>query len=179
MTGFDVSVQDASGKIVTWNEGAERLVCYSEPEIVGRSSDLIFTPEDRNWGAPERERLNAYGPAGAKTKDGTSERMASVFGDPVSFTRHSARRSRHHLRSERVYPVADRLMHRHTPFVFASGDGNVFERPTSRFRTFGRNACKALSSLTIGQRVVAVPGLAFLTEADLADGFRFARRLIS
>jgi PAS domain-containing protein len=90
VTGFDVSVQDASGKVVTWNEEAERLVCYSEPKIVGRSGDFIFTRKDRSWGAPERELLNGvrYGPT--KTIDGTSERMARLFGDPVSFATFSA-----------------------------------------------------------------------------------------
>jgi PAS domain S-box-containing protein len=39
--------------------GAERLTGYSEQEIIGRNGDVIFTPEDRTVGAPEKERSQA------------------------------------------------------------------------------------------------------------------------
>jgi PAS domain S-box-containing protein len=49
-TDFAVFAQDESGNVVTWNVGAERLIGYSEQEIVGQSGDVIFTPEDRSFG---------------------------------------------------------------------------------------------------------------------------------
>jgi PAS domain S-box-containing protein len=58
-TGFAVFAQDSSGKVISWNVGAERLTGYSEDEILGRNGDIIFTPEDRAAGAPERERSKA------------------------------------------------------------------------------------------------------------------------
>jgi PAS domain S-box-containing protein len=46
-TDFAVFAVDGSGSVVAWNVGAERLTGYSEPEILGQTGDLIFTPEDR------------------------------------------------------------------------------------------------------------------------------------
>jgi PAS domain S-box-containing protein len=58
-TDFAVFAQDNSGNVVRWNSGAERLLGYSEAEILGRDGDVIFTPEDRAAGAPEQERNKA------------------------------------------------------------------------------------------------------------------------
>jgi PAS domain S-box-containing protein len=58
-TDFAVLALDANGNVSTWNIGAERLTGYSEQEILGQPGDVIFTPEDRGSGAPERERARA------------------------------------------------------------------------------------------------------------------------
>ena len=58
-TDFAVFAQDLSGKVISWNIGAERLTGYSDQEILGRNGDVIFTPEDRAAGAPEQERSRA------------------------------------------------------------------------------------------------------------------------
>jgi PAS domain S-box-containing protein len=50
---------DGDGKIVTWNSGAERLLGWSESEILGQSATTIFTPEDIARGEPEKELLQA------------------------------------------------------------------------------------------------------------------------
>jgi PAS domain S-box-containing protein len=50
---------DLNGRIVTWNAGAERVFGYSESEAVGRSSAMIFTPEDRASGEPSGEMAEA------------------------------------------------------------------------------------------------------------------------
>ena len=46
---------DTQGRILTWNPGVERLLGYEEREWVGRHGSIIFTPEDRVGGEPERE----------------------------------------------------------------------------------------------------------------------------
>ena len=46
--------------IASWNSGAQRLVGYSEAEVIGQSGDIIFTPEDRAAGAPEHEAEVAF-----------------------------------------------------------------------------------------------------------------------
>ncbi|MFO0887779.1 MAG: PAS domain S-box protein [Isosphaeraceae bacterium] len=56
---YAIFVLDGSRKIQTWNRGAERLLGYTPEEIVGRSADLIFTPEDIAAGAPEQEAATA------------------------------------------------------------------------------------------------------------------------
>ena len=67
-------------RVASWNAGAERLLGWSEAEIVGRSWDLIFTPEDRAAGVPEREAAEALAEGGPRTSAGTSARTAPGSG---------------------------------------------------------------------------------------------------
>lgn len=46
---------DPDGRIVSWNTGAERVLGYSEAEILGQFSSVLFTPEDRLKGEPGKE----------------------------------------------------------------------------------------------------------------------------
>lgn len=50
---------DAEGIVTSWNAGAERILGWAEEEVVGKSADLIFTPEDRAAGAPAQELVRA------------------------------------------------------------------------------------------------------------------------
>lgn len=50
---------DCERKISSWNPGAEAMMGYSESEIIGQSGDIIFVPEDREKGDPEREAATA------------------------------------------------------------------------------------------------------------------------
>jgi PAS domain S-box-containing protein len=52
---YAIFAVNTEGKIATWSKGAERLFGYSEREIVGQDFALLFTPEDRQAGAPQRE----------------------------------------------------------------------------------------------------------------------------
>src|SRR5947199_8190340 len=56
---YAIFLIDPDGRVLTWNTGAERVTGHREAEIVGRSSFIIFTPEDRLAGAPERELQTA------------------------------------------------------------------------------------------------------------------------
>src|SRR5919202_732512 len=47
------------GRIISWNTGAELVFGYREEEAVGQSAGIIFTPEDRERGAPEEELRKA------------------------------------------------------------------------------------------------------------------------
>ena len=68
---------DVQGRVTGWNSGAERLLGYTEAEMLGRSVDEIFTPEDRGAGLPAKEMRVALkeGRAGSECfhqrKDGT------------------------------------------------------------------------------------------------------------
>jgi PAS domain S-box-containing protein len=55
-TDFAIFAMDVTGNVTTWNKGAERLLGYTEDEMLGHSGDVVFTPEDRAAGAPEHER---------------------------------------------------------------------------------------------------------------------------
>lgn len=50
---------DMARCVKSWNTGAERLLGYTEAEILGRSADIIFTEEDRAAGAPQEEARTA------------------------------------------------------------------------------------------------------------------------
>lgn len=44
-----------AGVILSWNSGAERLLGWKEHEAIGKTTALVFTPEDIASGEPERE----------------------------------------------------------------------------------------------------------------------------
>ena len=46
---------DRSGRILTWNRGAEKILGYTPSEAIGRPADCIFTAEDLAEGVPQRE----------------------------------------------------------------------------------------------------------------------------
>lgn len=52
---YAILLLDLQGRIVTWNPGAERLLGYSEAEIVGKHYSTFFVPEDAARGEPEQE----------------------------------------------------------------------------------------------------------------------------
>lgn len=56
---FAIILLTTDGRVSLWNEGAERLLGYLGREIQGQAGRVIFTPEDRERGAPEEELQNA------------------------------------------------------------------------------------------------------------------------
>jgi two-component system CheB/CheR fusion protein len=50
---------DPMGLISSWNIGAERLLGYTEQEIIGQPFERIFTPPDVDAGSPQHEMENA------------------------------------------------------------------------------------------------------------------------
>ncbi|HYX36001.1 MAG TPA: PAS domain S-box protein [Oligoflexus sp.] len=46
---------DEKGRFITWNAGAERILGYTQEEIIGLPFDRIFTTEDVLSGVPEQE----------------------------------------------------------------------------------------------------------------------------
>ncbi len=47
------------GKVASWNLGAERILGYTENEVIGLEFFRIFTSEDQDTGAPQREMETA------------------------------------------------------------------------------------------------------------------------
>ena len=79
---------DLEGRILSWNAGAEKIFGNTKEEVAGKHLSTLFTPEDRQSGAPERELENARtrGSAGdfrwQMRKDG-SRFWASGFVTPL------------------------------------------------------------------------------------------------
>ncbi|WDY59868.1 two-component system sensor histidine kinase NtrB [Pseudomonas sp. PSKL.D1] len=51
---YAIYMLDPSGRVVSWNPGAERIKGYRADEIIGRHFSLFFTPQDCLDGRPER-----------------------------------------------------------------------------------------------------------------------------
>jgi len=56
---YAIFVTDPEGRVRSWNPGAERLLGYSEGEIVGQPVALCFTPEDIQAGVPQQQMRKA------------------------------------------------------------------------------------------------------------------------
>jgi two-component system CheB/CheR fusion protein len=54
-TDFAILTLDPERTVTSWSPGAEAIFGFASDEIVGSSADVIFTPEDRAAGAPEKE----------------------------------------------------------------------------------------------------------------------------
>ncbi len=56
---YAVISMDTVGLVTSWNEGATRLLGWTEAEMLGRSATNFFTEEDCRTGAPQREMIMA------------------------------------------------------------------------------------------------------------------------
>jgi two-component system, chemotaxis family, CheB/CheR fusion protein len=52
---YAILTANPDNRVVSWNPGAARIFGYDEAEIIGQSAAILFTPEDREQGEPERE----------------------------------------------------------------------------------------------------------------------------
>lgn len=50
---------DLQRRVTSWNPGAERVTGYTDAEMLGRSVDALFVPEDREGGEADREAATA------------------------------------------------------------------------------------------------------------------------
>ncbi|MGZ3277936.1 MAG: PAS domain S-box protein [Caulobacteraceae bacterium] len=51
---YAIYMLDPSGRVSSWNPGAQRFKGYEAQDILGRHFSLFYTPEDRQAGAPDR-----------------------------------------------------------------------------------------------------------------------------
>lgn len=70
---------DPQRNVDFWSSGAERLFGYSESEILGKTADVLFTPEDRAAGAPLKETAEAQKHGRAEDERWHLRRDASRF----------------------------------------------------------------------------------------------------
>ena len=59
LTDLAVFLTDVDGCLVSWNPGVEQILGYTEEEWLGRSVEIIFTPEDRAHGIDQAEMKKA------------------------------------------------------------------------------------------------------------------------
>ena len=56
---YAIFLTDTNSRVINWNRGAERILGYSEDEVIGKSASIFFTPEDRAAKEPEKEMEQA------------------------------------------------------------------------------------------------------------------------
>src|SRR5438552_19192350 len=54
VTDYAIFLLDSGGRVISWNDGAERIKGYSAGEIVRRAIALLYPPEGRDAGKPEQ-----------------------------------------------------------------------------------------------------------------------------
>ena len=55
VTDYAIFMLDPSGRVASWNRGAERIKGWSADEIIGRHFSVFYVPEDIAAGLPERD----------------------------------------------------------------------------------------------------------------------------
>lgn len=58
-TDYAIITLDREGVVTGWNVGAERILGWTEPEMLGRPADVFFTAEDARAGIAAREMSEA------------------------------------------------------------------------------------------------------------------------
>lgn len=70
---------DSENRVTRWSPGAERILGWTEEEIVGQSGALFFTPEDRARGEVEKELRTAASDGCAEDERWHMRKDASRF----------------------------------------------------------------------------------------------------
>lgn len=67
------------GRVVSWNEGARRLLGYDEQDVLGRDFAFTFTQEDRQAHKPEKELAHARTAGSSIDENWTVRKDGSQF----------------------------------------------------------------------------------------------------
>jgi two-component system CheB/CheR fusion protein len=84
-TDFAIITLGINGIIMNWNKGAINIFGYTEKEAIGQPADIIFTSQDQQLKAPDKEMKTALKKGRAlderwhKRKDGSSIFMSGVL----------------------------------------------------------------------------------------------------
>jgi PAS domain S-box-containing protein len=95
---YALTTMDLTGRVTSWNSGAERLLGYTEAEILGQDFSCFFTPQDLRNGVPQSllQKIEQEGRVEDESwqvrKDGTSFFASAVAaklgeGDAREFVR--------------------------------------------------------------------------------------------
>src|SRR5579884_956735 len=76
---FALFALDLEGCVIWWGEGTKRLVGYEKDEIQGKHFSVLFTPEDRDRGLPERELETAAASGSAVSENWVVRKNGQLF----------------------------------------------------------------------------------------------------
>ena len=90
-TDYAIFTLDTQWRVTSWNSGAQRLLKYDEPEILGQRMDVIFTEEDRLQRRPEDDMREVLITGRTKNERWYQRKDGSRFwGVGIMVTQHDA-----------------------------------------------------------------------------------------
>jgi PAS domain S-box-containing protein len=54
VTDYAIFLLDTSGRVASWNAGAQRIIGYRSDEIIGKHFGILYRPDERRAGEPKR-----------------------------------------------------------------------------------------------------------------------------
>ena len=76
---YALILMDVEGRVVLWNVGAERLLGWTQADILGQLTEVFFTPEDQQADVPRLERERALQEGRIETERWQVRRDGSPF----------------------------------------------------------------------------------------------------
>jgi PAS domain S-box-containing protein len=83
---YAINMLDPEGRVISWNEGAERIEGYRAEEILGRHFSILFAPEEIAQGLPEQELHRAAVEGISRTTGWCMRKDGSKFWSDWSLT---------------------------------------------------------------------------------------------
>ena len=88
ITDYAIYLLDKTGRVASWNRGAQRFKGYTADEIIGQHFSLFYTPEDRGTNLPQRalkiaEEEGKFEQEGWRVRKDGTRFWTSVVIDPV------------------------------------------------------------------------------------------------
>ena len=77
---YAIYMLDKTGRIISWNKGAERIKGYARDEIIGQHFSRFYTDFDTKSGLPKRPFVKRPLTACLREKDGASAKTEVDFG---------------------------------------------------------------------------------------------------
>jgi PAS domain S-box-containing protein len=88
ITDYAIYMLDRTGRVATWNPGAERFKGYTADEVIGQNFSVFFTPEDQEAKLPQRALQMAlaegrFEAEGWRVRKDGSRFWANAILDPI------------------------------------------------------------------------------------------------
>jgi len=86
---YAIYILDPTGRVTSWNAGAERIKGFNADEVIGKHFSLFYTEEDRKAGTPDRvletaRREGKFEGEGWRVRKGGTPFWASVVVDAIN-----------------------------------------------------------------------------------------------
>jgi PAS domain S-box-containing protein len=101
LTEYAVFAVSPTGIVISWNAGAEKTFGYTQVEILGKSFDVIFTPEDKVAGA-QHDRWHVRKDASRFWGTNTVQPLYNAGGRLLGFTKLVRDSTQSHLALEEL-----------------------------------------------------------------------------